>query len=279
MAISVVQVGAHTNGATGTATTATLTIPLSSTGAGNTLAPVYNAGAIQGPQAASQTTMFLRINLAEPWRKSYAAVESRAWPTAWPDGSTFKSFQLELTCATGVNNSAGATGYTINVYTVTDTQLGPMTLASAGNPSVPITNMLKIYRNTVQYVAAGDLPVVNLIKTSPGKLALLEEQNFLCAAGDDIGRIVATADSRIVRDVTKGLNDILLVDHHFNAADAENADRFTLCYDYTDLPTDGLALSTATAAISTHQTTLTLNNAAAANKVITVLSDVYGPID
>ena len=37
MAISVVQIGAHTNGATGTATTATLTIPLSSTGAGNTL--------------------------------------------------------------------------------------------------------------------------------------------------------------------------------------------------------------------------------------------------
>lgn len=245
-----------------------------STGAGNTLAPVYNGGAVQGPQVASQTTMLLRINFSEPWRKSYAAREARALPTAWPDGTVLKSMQLKLGCP-NTGKISGAAPYTMRVHTVTDTMLG--TLDANKNP-VRLFN--KWYRLSVPYTGAGDLPIVNPVKITPGLLAALEEQTFFCQAGDDISRVIVTADSRQVRDVIKAVNDVLLLDNGYNPAlNTGNADRFDLDYDYSDLPTDGLILSSANGRVQTHKIVATLIAAAAANKTISLISQVYGPLD
>ncbi len=242
------------------------------TGAGNTLALVYSGGAPQAPQAASQTAFFVRLNFAEPWRKSYAAQNQRAWPTAWQDGSVLKSLSLDLAIP-NTGNVDGTKAFSINVSSVTDNQLGTL------DPTTkkPITNICKWYRQQVPYTAAGDLPIVNLIKTSPGILAVAEQHTFFMPGTDTIERIIATADTRTIRDVIKPVNDQLLLDHLFNPS-FQNAFVWELVYDYTDLPTDGLVLATANGAVGTYKMVLSLSNVAAAN-AMTVISQVYGPID
>jgi len=240
------------------------------TGAGNSLALVYAGGVPQAPQAASQTVFFLRINFSENFRKSYSAVESRAWPTAWPDGSVLKSMSLEI-AVPNTGNVDGTKTFAINCSSITDSQLGALDANKK-----PITNICKWYRQAVPVTASGDLPIVNLVKTSPGILAILEQHTFFNSGTDNIQRIIATADTRQIRDVIKPLNDQLLLDHMFNPA-FQNAQVFEFVYDYTDLPTDGLVLASATSAVGTYKLTATLTVAAATN--INVISQVYGPID
>jgi hypothetical protein len=242
-----------------------------STGSGNTLAAVYSGGNVQAPQAASQTTFMIAINFSEPWRKSYSAREARALPTAWANGAALKSFQLLINCPATGNI---ASGYTIRVHSISDTMLGSVDATS----KLPITLACKWYRQQLPYTASGDLPTINLIKPTPGTLAIVEEHTFLMPGTDTINRVVVTADGRQVRDVVKVTNDFTLLLNGYNPLlNNGNKFRFDLDYDYSDLPTDGLALSTPTSAVGTYKITTTITAASANNA--TVISQVYGPLD
>jgi hypothetical protein len=251
-----------------------------STGAGNALVPVYANGVPQAPQANAQTTMILRIYFQEPWRKTWAGANYRKLYTAWPASKAYAAPPITSLQIQGyinnTTNNAGATSINVLVSTGTDNSLGQLDKTTL----LPVNNLLKWYRSPVNYVAAGDQNITNFIKYAKGtQLAIVEQIDvFSGSTGDDVTRVVVTADSRKVRDVTSTVNNDDLVRHGFNAP--WNADQFTICFDVTDDITSGLFLSTAQGTyVNTFTVTATLNQAAGANKVLNILSQVWGPMD
>ncbi len=228
----------------------------------------YVNGLPQAAQAGKQTICFLTVWFDEPWRKTWAGADGFAWPTSWADGSVLKALQVELTgSATG--KLAANTHITCTCKPEYDAGIGGV------DPSTkqPVFLITKWLRNTQAYGGAGDLPLVNLIKKDT-----LMEMRFFCQAGDDINRVQVAVNSKTVRDVTKGENDALLLGRGALPS-AFSVDRFDLIFDHTDKPSSGLVLSANGTPVNDFSVIATLNNATAANKILTVLQCKYGPPD
>jgi hypothetical protein len=214
--------------------------------------------------ANADTGMFvLGIHLAEPWRKSYAATEAMAWYTSWQDGSVVPTFQLEIECPNTGNVDATAP-YTISVYAEKDFAVGPVD----GNKK-PVQLITRWERTSKPYTGAGDLYIIDMPKRH-----VLEQVTIFGQTNDNVTACKVKVDNRILRDVTKVRNDQTLIGREWNEANL-SVDRFHLAFDYSDLPTDGLVLE----GVKDFQVIPTLGAAAAANKMLTLISQVYGPID
>jgi hypothetical protein len=218
------------------------------------------------PQNAAIAAWLIGIRLCEPWRTSYAASEVFAWPTAWSDGSTLQSLALEIACPNTGNLSSA--GMTLNVFCECDSFVG--SLDANKNPVMLIT---KWNRLSVPYTGVGDFQIAN-----PPRHGILLQLSAFCPTGDDISRIQIAADARIIRDVYKQRNDAANVGRQWNTS-AISADRFDLAFDYSDLPTDGLVLSTATTQVQDLNVTLTMDHAAAATKLISTIWQIYEQAD
>jgi hypothetical protein len=226
----------------------------------------YTAGAYKAPAAAAKTIYYIPIFFAEPWRKSYAATESMAWYTAWQDGSTVRSFQMEITVPARDTALLDA-GITINAYAETDSALGPL-----DSNKKPVALITKWNRLAVPYTGTGDLYITSL----PKRDVYLQISAF--QATDSISAAKVKVDSRIVRDITKGRNDQTLIGRAmYEAALVEK--RFDIVFDYSDLPTDGLVMQAGDKQVQDFQVILTMAAAAATSKIVSLVSQTFGGID
>lgn len=200
------------------------------------------------------------ILLAEPFRKSYAAGEMMAWPTRWSNGATLGTFQVEIDVpAAGANTLHG-----LVAYAVIDNTLGQL---DANNS--PIFNISKWLRQTVLYTSAGDRYLVNLPKRD-----LYQQMNFFTQTGDPISHIKIKRDTEEILDVDKNVNDLDLTSYGLNPAGI-SANRLDVVFDRDDLPDSALPMN----GVREFEVIPTLAAAAATNKVITLISQLYGPRD
>lgn len=228
----------------------------------------YVNGAPQAAQVAKQTICFLPLWFAEPWRKTWAGAELFAWTTAFTDGSSVPSFELEITGGPATNLLAG-TNITCQVYPEYDSALGGVDATT----KQPVFLINKWQRNPTPYGGAGDLQILNLPKKDA-----YQEIRFFCQPGDYINRVQCLVNSKVVRDVTQGVNNTYLLGRGFNPAFI-NRDRFDLIFDGSDKPSDALAMSVGGKTVRDFSMIVTLAAAAAGNKQINVLSQRYGPPD
>lgn len=221
---------------------------------------------LQGPVAGKQTIAFIPMHFTEPWRQSYASRQQFSWPTAWENGFALPSFQIEFTIPKATANINSGQPYTLILWSETDSQLG---LAPNGKP---VQNIVRWSRLNMPYAGAGDNYFYD---PSPTDIEL--ERTFFCQPGDDISNIIVSVDSRIVRDCSKDINDQTLIENGWNR-NSLDPDIFTLCFDYSDLPTDGLALGVNGVSVKEYFIKYTLGAAAAASKLIQTVTQRYGPI-
>jgi hypothetical protein len=228
----------------------------------------WSAGALQAPQSGKQTIFLVPIFLAEPWRTSYAAQELFAWYTSWADGSTLRSFQLEINIPAASANILAASAITINAYAETDTAVGPL-----DSNKQPIALITKWNRLQVPYSGAGDLYTTNLSKRD-----LYLQISIFSQSGDDISRVQVRVDSRTIRDVTYVRNLVTQFARQLNPTGYVES-RVDVMFDYSDIPTDGLVMQAGNANVKDFQVISTLAAANAANKLLTFISQTYGSID
>lgn len=224
-----------------------------------------------GATNAHKTMVQLKIYLAEPWRKSYAATESMAWYTAWADGSVLKSLQLEIAIpAAGVNVLANS-AISINAWTETDNAIGPV---DASKNPVALINKFK--RTAIPYTGSGELPIVTLEKRHICNQISIWTPQCADTTYDTISAVKIKKDNATIREVTRVRNDESLIGREFNEAGLYQ-NRFDVVFDYSDLPTDGLVLEGA----RDFQLipTIALSGVGAASKLLTLISQIYGPID
>lgn len=209
---------------------------------------------------ADKAQFRIPILFAEPFRKSYAAGEMMAWPTRWPNGATLGTFQISVK----VPDTSGTSLHSISAVATIDNVLG--TLDANGNP---IFNISKWTRQTVIYTAAGELFLVNLPKRD-----LYQQMNFFTQSGDAISHIKIVRDGEDILDVDTDVNNRDLIEYGLNAA-AESADRLDVVFDRDDLPDSALPMN----GVREFQVIPTLAAAAASNKAITLITQLYGPRD
>lgn len=200
------------------------------------------------------------ILFGEPFRKSYAADKVMSWPTSWPGGTNLGTFQLEV----AVPAITGATGHDIKAYGEFDGQQGQLDAAQK-----PIFNISKWWRQTVVYTGAGDRYITTLPKRDQ-----YQSMHFFSQSGDPISHIKITRDGTILFDLDKRINDNNLVNHGINPL-ALSDDRFDVIFDRDDLPDSALLMN----GVSEFEVILTIDNGVAANKSITLITQVYGPRD
>ena len=176
-----------------------------------------------------KVTFYLPIFFAEPWRKSYAAVEAMAWPTVFTNGSrvvSLNSFQLEFE----VPADAGAvlSLQAIEVYAETDSGVGG--LDSNGNPVLNISHWKTLSWN---YGAAGQT-IINTLE----KAGLYQEIHFFTTT-DTITDVEVEVDGAIKHKAPKAVNDLNLVTWGMYESGL-SATRFDLIFDRSDFPVDAL---------------------------------------
>ena len=238
-----------------------------SSGAATALTFINPPLTLQGPVAGQQTKILVPVFFSEPWRKDVASKQFYAWCTSWQDGSQLTTFQVELTVPLATSNINTSASYTLNAYAETDTLKGGL-----DSQKQAVSNITRWERTAIVYGGTGDLPIVTFPKSD-----ILLEQTFFCQPGDDISKMLVIVDGRQVRYVSKDVNDEILITNEWNP-NGLNPDIFTLCFDYADVPTDGLVLSANGKPVQEFTVTPTIATAAATNKIITVISQKYGPI-
>ncbi|MFN7138507.1 MAG: hypothetical protein ACK4UN_04120 [Limisphaerales bacterium] len=204
------------------------------------------------------------ILFAEPFRKSYTGDQMMAWPTLWPKpgGGTqklFDTFQVFF----DIPEVAGASQHAINVYATLEDGLGQ--LDKDGNP---IFNFSQWRRETVTYTSAADRHLTN-----PIRKWMYQSMHFFTQAGDPISHIKILREGQEIIDVPKRVNDIDLIHYGINP-EALSPNRLDVIFDRTDLPEEGLRLN----GVREFEVIPRLANAAAQNKVITLITQLYGPI-
>lgn len=209
----------------------------------------------------------LPMFFAEPWRKGWAAQESRALKTSWVDGSHLNSLQLEFDIpALNATNIAAAATISFKVWTLTDAVAGGLDANKQ-----PIANINKYYRNFEPYTAAGDLYLTRFAKRQA------YEAIHLYTPTDTISNVKVTVDSVIKRDASKAANDNSLIYYDLNEAGI-NANWYDVVFDMSDLVEDALFMTTSTGApVQDFQVIPTVVGSAGPG--IYVVNEVYGPLD
>jgi hypothetical protein len=196
------------------------------------------------PGANKTMTFRVPIWFADPSRKSLADQERTAWPTMWTDSSSatgttsqLRSLQLELDHPNTGN--LAASGLSVEVWAETTTDVGSYTdyTDSTGAKSrIPNDYILSWSQLSLPYAANGELQIVTLDKNF-----LLGGLHLFTNAAATISNLKLNVNGVILRDVTKLMNDAVLLGRGYNAG-YMGAQQFNMIPDYTDVPTDMLNL-------------------------------------
>jgi len=233
---------------------------------GANFAYVLDNGAGGSTSAASVHRFILPMFFSEPWRKGWAAQESRALKTSWSDGSHLNSLQLEFDIPAASANIDSSVAPSLKVWTLTDAVAGGI-----DSNKQPIANLSKYYRLFEPFTATGDLYLTRFPKRHA------YEAIHLNTPSDTISNVKITVDSVIKRDASKTANDRSLGYYDMNQAGL-SANWFDVVFDMSDLVEDALFMTTSTGvAVQDFQIIPTL--ASANGSGINVVSIVYGPLD
>jgi len=224
------------------------------------------------PKAGDTVTYRVPIYFYQDWRPGYSARDLFAWPTAWPDGSQLKTFQVEVPLAAKDNTADNVTTlHAFSVYAEYDNVLGSM------KDGKPMFNIEKWARLIVPYSAAGNLPLTNLDRRD-----FLEQFTFFAQTADPISHVVVKMNGRVYRDAPKALLDesirkraMVIADQPSYLGNIAAADRLDVVFEDTDNPLDSLPLFSA----ASFEVTPTLASASASNKALTLLQLRYGAPD
>ncbi|HXE43243.1 MAG TPA: hypothetical protein VN516_09485 [Candidatus Baltobacteraceae bacterium] len=208
------------------------------------------------------TTAVFRLPyvFSEPYRKEYDRTEALALPTGFDNGQNIGLCTLEVKIPDKSAASPAISAQNIQASLEYDDLL-----AKAGTDVF----LVKEYRHTVIYAAAGDIECGNqlYLRDSLMRVSLL-------TTADQITRVVVKQGSRVLRDVTQGVMASKLIERDYTPG-AVISNRFDIEFDLNDDPqsapnmTPGLPLSIVA-------TLATANDSA---KQITVLSSYFGKLD
>ncbi len=223
------------------------------------------ADVVAGGNTARTTTFILTYHFAEPWRDSYRARQAYALPTSWSNGKT-----IQAECWLFVANPGYTTNPVIRAEETIDTVTGAYSkkLAS-GQPDTtsPIILPMQHWFRQVEVYTGTKLVVRDWPFTG-----IWSQMSIFSPAGsnDYINTFTLKADGVTKTDVTKDTNDRTNVDYGWNPAGISTL-RMDWAADFDDDPTSGFPFN----AYNTVELTLLLANAAAANKNLVFLSQVW----
>jgi hypothetical protein len=226
----------------------------------------FTARANNTPSAGAATTWNVPIFLAEPWRKSYSATESMAWPTSWPGGKKLATLQIEI-AVPAIPGTNATSEHAISAYAETDNVLGQV-----DSKGEPVFLLSKWNRLGVPYAGAGDLFITTLPRRE-----IYQQISLFTQSGDPASAIKVKVEDRTIRETSKTLNDDTLVAREMNSAGI-SANRFDLVFDYDDLPSSALPMQYGDAYVQDFQVIPTLSAANASNKIVTCIYQTYGPL-
>lgn len=243
---------------------------------------------VAGGNTARTSTWVIDVWFSEPSRDSYTARQAFAWPTSWNNaaiGNYPANYTANIQLQIGVPSDASLTNQAIRAEMMVDTIQGPVVDANlatiltraginvppVGTPIMPVTHW---YRFPEDYSSTAIA-----IRKWPFTGGSVQELDLFSPAGDDVAKYQILTDNAIKRTTTKSSNDQENISwgwsENYGAGTAGinylAADMINIAFDFDDDP--GSALSTAT--FGTLELDLTLTQAAAANKAITFLAQVY----
>lgn len=242
------------------------------------------------------STWVLDIWFAEPTRDSYAARAALAWPTSWNNqavGNYPANYTCDIQVQIGVPNIANVTDPAIRAEILTDKVQGAIVGApGTSGPGVIGSDVLAAAGIVAPPVGAPVMPITYwynfpedysstavVIRKWPFVGGTVQELDLFCQSGDDVASFTVLLDGSINRKTTKASNDELNEGYGWNNGYGNGtaginypaADLLSMAFDFDDDP--GSALSTAT--FGTLELDLTLTDAAAANKSIQFVAQVY----
>ena len=254
------------------------------------------ADVVNGGNTTRTSTWVLDIWFAEPSRDSYQARQAFAWPTQWNNGAVgnYKAnYTAQIQIQVAVPNQAALTSPAIRAEMMVDNMAGALVAAAGTRASGQIgTDVLAAAGITAPAVGSPIMPVTHwyqfpedysstaiVIRDWPFSGGTIQQMDLFCQSGDDVAAFTVLTDNTIKRKTTKASNDQENVGWGWNSAYGAGtaginyvaADLLSLAFDFDDDP--GSALSTA--AFNTLELDLTLTQAAAGNKSIVFLAQVY----
>ncbi|MEI7807959.1 MAG: hypothetical protein WCJ07_05695 [Verrucomicrobiota bacterium] len=200
------------------------------------------------------TTFVLSICLAEPSRDQYAVRDGFAWPTAWASGRR-ASVQLEIS----IPNNSGITAPVVRAMETIDYVLGSKN--SQGQDVMPITHW---YRQPETYAGT------NIAIRKWPFTGVIQQMSIFTQESDYIGLYEVKGDNQTKARNSKIGAEQLFNKYGWNSA-AVAAGRFDLAFDFTDNPLDSLD----TTQFGVFELDVTLKAAAATNKTLLIISQVY----
>jgi hypothetical protein len=233
--------------------------------------PTTGAGGLAA-NTATTAVFSIPIFLNEPWMEDAYIGEALALPTAWPNGSQLSNLSLQITCPV---QAANYSNLAITVTTVTTNELGTMT---TGTSPTPVLNFTKWLRVQQPYAGVGDA-INTTLRYQGGSVAYRQISIFSDPANTDaIGYVNLKVNSTyVLQNYYKYTNDAELGWCNLNPAGL-SAYRFDLVFDRIKL-SDMLFVSTPSFQAQSFEVIPNLTTANAANKNLTYINQVYGPLD
>ena len=213
------------------------------------------ADVVVGANTTRTTTFVFTVNLAEPARDNFNTRNFFSWPTLWASGRKVQ-ISVELT----IPANAGIDTPVIRANECFDYALG---MVANGKDVMPITHW---------YLDPQGYPGVNFLLRDWPYQGIIQQITIFSPAGsaDYVGTFELSGDDDIKAKGVKAEVDKLYNDYGFNAAGAA-AGMFDLAFDFTDDPSDALDMTQ----FKTFQLSLVLTAAAAGNKTLNIVSQVY----
>lgn len=237
------------------------------------IAPTTGAGGLAA-NTATTAVFTIALFLNEPWMEDPYIGEALALPTSWPNGTSLSNLSLQITCPI---QAANYSNLAITVTTVTTGEQGTMT--TGANPQ-PVLNFTKWLRVAKPYAGVGD-DVITDLRYQGGSVAYRTMSIFSDPANTDpIGYVNLKVNSTyVLQNLTKVTNDAELAWSDLNPAGL-SAYRFDIVFDRNKLK-DMLILSSTAANFQAQSFEVipNLTTANAANKILTFINQVYGPLD
>jgi hypothetical protein len=223
-------------------------------GVGNDLITAV-ADVVAGGNTTRTTTFVFTINLAEPARDNFATRNLFSWPTLWASGR-----KVQITVELTVPSNAGIDTPVMRANECFDYQLG---LTANGKDIMPITHW---YLDPQGYAG------LNFLLRDWPYQGILQQLTIFSPDGsaDYVGSFELSGDDDIKAKGAKAEVDKLYDDYGFNSAGIQPG-MFDLAFDFTDDPSDALDMTQ----FKTFQLSLVLTAAAAGNKTLNIVSQVY----
>lgn len=243
------------------------------------------------------STWVIDIWFAEPTRDSYSARKAFGWPTVWNNTAT-GNFPANYTAKIGfvisIPSGSSLSNPAMRCEILTDNVTGALVTAAgskAGPGMIPL-DVLAAAGIVGPNVGEPVMPITHWYKMNPNysstALSIFEwpfsggsiqELDLFCQSGDDVAKFDIQLDNAINRNTTKASNDQLNLAWGWNSAYGSGtaginypaADLCSIAFDFTDDPGDALS----TANFRKLQLDLTLTDAAASNKTIPIIAQVY----